>query len=143
MSNRLNDEQSAIVAIVQRLHDADVAGDILSREANYCHMLVPMYFDPLRYPASEDGERTEDPETGEESPPRATRSVGLIHGLVMRMAGCSHRGAGRQGGNAGVTEAVPPRAGQGVVPRKGGIFKREYWQPYVPTKDNGRPSIRS
>jgi hypothetical protein len=24
-----------------------------------------MYFDPLRYPASADGERTEDPETGE------------------------------------------------------------------------------
>jgi hypothetical protein len=65
MSNRLNDEQSAIIVIMQRLHDADVAGDILSREANYCHMLVPMYFDPLRYPASEDGLFTEDPETGE------------------------------------------------------------------------------
>jgi hypothetical protein len=66
MSNRLNDEQSAIIVIMQRLHDTDVAGDMLSREANYCDMLVPMYFDPLRYPASEDGERTEDPETGEE-----------------------------------------------------------------------------
>jgi hypothetical protein len=31
MSNRLNDEQSAIIVIMQRLHDSDVAGDILSR----------------------------------------------------------------------------------------------------------------
>jgi hypothetical protein len=65
MSNRLNDERSAIVVIMQRLHDADVSGDILRREANYCHMLIPMYFDPLRYPASADGTATEDPETGE------------------------------------------------------------------------------
>ena len=48
MSNRLNDEQSAIVVIMQRLHEGDVSGDILAREANYCHMLIPMYFDPLR-----------------------------------------------------------------------------------------------
>jgi hypothetical protein len=66
MSNRLNDEQSAIVIIMQRLHEGDVSGDILAREANYCHLMIPMYFDPLRYPASEDGLRTEDPETGEE-----------------------------------------------------------------------------
>jgi hypothetical protein len=59
MSNRLNDEQSAIVVIMQRLHEGDVSGDILAREADYCHMMVPMYFDPLRYPASADGEATE------------------------------------------------------------------------------------
>ena len=27
------------------------------------------------------------------------------------------------------------------LPRKGGIFKREYWQPYVPTKDNKWPDF--
>jgi hypothetical protein len=46
---------SAIVCIMQSIHETDVSGDILAREANYCHMLVPMYFDPLRYLASEDG----------------------------------------------------------------------------------------
>jgi hypothetical protein len=65
VSNRLNDKRSAIIVIMQRLHGADVSGDILAREANYCHMLIPMYFDPLRYPASADGTATEDPETGE------------------------------------------------------------------------------
>jgi hypothetical protein len=65
MSNRLNDERSAIVIIMQRLHEGNVSGDILAREANHCHLMIPMYFDPLRYPASADGEATEDPETGE------------------------------------------------------------------------------
>jgi hypothetical protein len=65
MSNRLYDEDSAIVVIMQRLHETDVSADILAREADYCHMMVPMYFDPLRYPASVDRTATEDPETGE------------------------------------------------------------------------------
>jgi hypothetical protein len=39
-----------------------VAG-ILAREAGYCHLMIPMYFDPLRYPASADGEATEEPKT--------------------------------------------------------------------------------
>jgi hypothetical protein len=42
MSNRLNDDRSAIVVIMQRLHENDVSGDILAREADYCHMMVPM-----------------------------------------------------------------------------------------------------
>jgi hypothetical protein len=45
MSNRLNDERSAIIVIMQRLNEGDVSGDILAREANYCHMMSPMYFD--------------------------------------------------------------------------------------------------
>jgi hypothetical protein len=65
MSNRLNDERSAIVIIMQRLHEGDVSGDVLARESDYCHLTIPMYFDPLRYPSSEDGTATEDPETGE------------------------------------------------------------------------------
>jgi hypothetical protein len=40
MSNRINDDRSAIVVIMQRLHENDVSGDILAREADYCHMMV-------------------------------------------------------------------------------------------------------
>jgi hypothetical protein len=65
MSNRLNDDDSAIVIIMQRLHEGDVSGDILARESDYCHLMIPMRFEPLIYPASADGERCEDPETGE------------------------------------------------------------------------------
>ena len=91
MSNRINDERSAIVIIMQRLHEGDVSGDILAREANYCHLMVPMYFDPLRYPASADGEATEDPETGE---PYEGNEIGwMIHGPQTKTARCSRRGS--------------------------------------------------
>lgn len=56
MSNRLNDmTQSAIVIIMQRLHEEDVSGEILAREFAYCHLMVPMEFDPTRYPADYEG----------------------------------------------------------------------------------------
>jgi hypothetical protein len=45
MSNRLNDERSAIVIIMQRLHGGDVSGDVLARESDYCHLMIPMYFE--------------------------------------------------------------------------------------------------
>jgi hypothetical protein len=35
MSNCLNDDRSAIIVIMQRLHEADVSGDILVRESDY------------------------------------------------------------------------------------------------------------
>lgn len=53
-----------------------MSGDILAREANYWHM-IPMYFHPLRYPASDDGMATEGLRPRRHS--RATRSVGSIH----------------------------------------------------------------
>jgi hypothetical protein len=33
VGSTLNDKRSAIILIMQRLHDADVSGDILRREA--------------------------------------------------------------------------------------------------------------
>jgi hypothetical protein len=44
MSNRLNDEQSAIIVIMQRLHEGDVSGDILA------HGLEEAPADPRRGP---------------------------------------------------------------------------------------------
>jgi hypothetical protein len=79
--------------------NADVSGDILRREANYCHMMIPMYFDPLRYPASEDGTATEDPETGE---PFEGNEIGWIdpRALTPRLA---------QGTVSGVRVSSQPR----------------------------------
>ena len=48
---------------MQRLHEDDVSGDILAREADYCHLMIPMRFEAVAYPASADGLRIEDPET--------------------------------------------------------------------------------
>lgn len=49
MSNRLNDMQkSAIVVVMQRLHEEDVSGYILSKELGYEHLCIPAEFEPSR-----------------------------------------------------------------------------------------------
>lgn len=49
MSNRLNNpEKSAIVIIMQRVHDADVSGTILELGLDYTHLMIPMEFDADR-----------------------------------------------------------------------------------------------
>lgn len=50
MSSRLNDlKESAIVVIMQRLHDQDVSGIILEHYPEYVHMCVPAEYDPYRH----------------------------------------------------------------------------------------------
>src|SRR6266853_3562327 len=54
MANRLNElGTSAIVIIMQRLHMEDVSGDLLGQELPYCHLMIPMEFDPSVYPVSD------------------------------------------------------------------------------------------
>jgi phage terminase large subunit-like protein len=56
MSNRLNDiERSAVVVIMQRVHEEDVSGVILSEFPDYCHLMIPMRFDPTRFPVGYNG----------------------------------------------------------------------------------------
>ena len=47
--NRLNDQEaSAIVVIMQRLHEEDVSGVIAKVGMDYVHLMLPMEFDPER-----------------------------------------------------------------------------------------------
>jgi predicted phage terminase large subunit-like protein len=47
--NRLNDqEKSAIVVIMQRLHQDDVSGVIDRYKMDYCHLMLPMEYEPER-----------------------------------------------------------------------------------------------
>lgn len=65
-TDRLNDmEKSAIVVIMQRLHELDVSGVILAEKMGYCHLMLPMEYEPerrcttaigFRDPRSYDGE---------------------------------------------------------------------------------------
>lgn len=49
MSNRLNDmKRSAIVVIMQRVHEDDVSGVILAEELGYCHLMIPAEFEEDR-----------------------------------------------------------------------------------------------
>lgn len=47
--NRLNDqEKSAIVVIMQRLHEDDISGTILKLKMGYVHLMLPLEFEPER-----------------------------------------------------------------------------------------------
>jgi predicted phage terminase large subunit-like protein len=146
MSNRINDDRSAIVIIMQRLHENDVSGDILARESDYCHCMIPMYFEPLRYPASTDGERTEDPETGE---PFEGNDLGWIDPRALDDDGnvVAPDELQERDGELAWPARFPPKVVVGLqselgpyaysgqyqqapVPRKGGIFSLDYWQDY-------------
>jgi predicted phage terminase large subunit-like protein len=53
ISDRLNDlDRSAIVVIMQRLHENDVAGTILRLGLPYVHLTLPMEYDPKPYKTS-------------------------------------------------------------------------------------------
>lgn len=47
MPTRVNDmKTAAFIVIMQRVHEADVAGLILEKELGYTHLCIPMHFDP-------------------------------------------------------------------------------------------------
>lgn len=64
--NRVNDQTtSAIVVVMQRLHETDLTGVLLSRKLGFVHLMIPMEFEPERRcvtplpwqdPREEDGE---------------------------------------------------------------------------------------
>lgn len=50
MSNRLNDmDTSVIIAIMQRSHEADVAGTIIEEDMGYVHLNIPMEYEPEQH----------------------------------------------------------------------------------------------
>lgn len=54
--NRLNDMQrSALVVIMQRLHEDDISGLILKQRMGFVHLMLPMEFDPARACVTEIG----------------------------------------------------------------------------------------
>ena len=49
VTSRLNNpDESAIVVVMQRLHEADVSGVILENDMGYDHIMLPMRYDPAR-----------------------------------------------------------------------------------------------
>lgn len=47
--SRVNDQTvSAIVIVMQRLHEADLTGAIIARQLGYIHLMLPMEFEPDR-----------------------------------------------------------------------------------------------
>lgn len=146
MSSRLNDiKTSAIVIIMQRVHEGDVSGVILSEGFDYVHLCIPMQYEWQRHCRTEIG--WEDPrgldddgnsllvideETGLRSPRDDAAAVLLEE---------------ERDGELAWPERFPPEylpqmmaeigpyavAGQlqqAPTPRGGGIFQRAWWQPW-------------
>lgn len=109
---RLNNPvKSAIVVIMQRLHEEDVSGIILEKGLGYDHIMLPMRYDPARAvptllgiedPRSEEGELLFPARFPEEVVDRDERVMGKY--------------------------AAAGQFQQEPIPRGGGIIKAEWWK---------------
>lgn len=109
---RLNSPiKSAIVVIMQRLHEDDVSGVILDKNLGYDHIMLPMRYEPLRAlptklgavdPREEDGELLFPERFPEEVVSRDEKAMGPY--------------------------AAAGQFQQSPEPRGGGIIKRDWWQ---------------
>lgn len=109
---RLNDPQrSAIVVIMQRLHEKDVSGQILSLKLGYDHLMLPMEFEPERRCHTSIGFK--DPRTYEGEllfPERFPRDVVERDKIPLG------------------SYAIAGQMQQRPSPRDGGLFKREWFE---------------
>ena len=113
--NRLNDqEKSAIVVIMQRLHEDDVSGVILKLGMGFTHLCLPMEFEPERAcrtsigfvdPREADGDLAD--------PIRFPREV--VDALKRDMGSYAFAGQYQQR----------------PAPRQGGLFKRQWFTQFV------------
>ena len=108
---RLNDpDKSAIIVIMQRLHEEDVSGVILEKKLGYDHIMIPMEFDPDRAYPTQLG--WEDPRTEKGElffPKRFPRHVVERDKRTMGTYAAS-----------GQFQQLP-------TPEDGGIIKRRHW----------------
>jgi predicted phage terminase large subunit-like protein len=106
-----NPDRSAIVVIMQRLHEEDVSGIIIEKQLGYDHIMIPMEYDPDRAAPTMLG--WEDPRTfkGELMfPDRFPRHVVERDKKIMGTYAAS-----------GQFQQLP-------TPEDGGIIKRRHWQ---------------
>lgn len=115
LSTRLNDPKTgAYVIIMQRLHEEDLSGHVLSRDiGDWTHLCLPMRYEPQRHcvtvldwedPRKEDGDLLCPDRFGE-------AEVALLEATL---------------GPFGASGQLQQRP----EPRGGGIFKRDWWNPW-------------
>jgi predicted phage terminase large subunit-like protein len=113
MSNRLNDRDSAIVIIMQRVHEEDVSGVVISELSNeYHHLCIPYEWEGQRTISTVPHMRwNEDPRTqiGEEAWPARLPTKWRQFKITLG------------------PYAVASQYQQQPSPRGGGIFKRDWW----------------
>jgi predicted phage terminase large subunit-like protein len=105
-------KESAIIVIMQRLHDKDVTGYILSEGLGYEHLCLPMEFDPGR---KHKNKYSEDPRT--------------VEGELLFPARFPKEVVDRDKKAMG-SYAVAGQFQQSPSPEGGGLFKRSWWKFY-------------
>lgn len=113
-----NPISSAMIVIMQRVHEEDVSGNILSRDLGYTHLMLPMEFESARkcytfLPADPDTIFFEDPRTEEGELLFPDRMPDWVVERDKKAIG---------------PYATAGQFQQSPVPRGGGIIKREYWK---------------
>lgn len=109
--SRVNDpEKSAIVVIMQRLHEDDVSGQIMKLALGYQHLMLPMKFEPERRCKTALG--FEDPRVDDGDLLFPERFPPAVLGRDQK---------------ALTDYAVSGQYQQRPVPREGGLFKREWF----------------
>ena len=106
-----NPDRSAIVVIMQRLHEEDVSGVIIEKQLGYDHIMIPMEYDPDRAAPTMLG--WEDPRTAKGElmfPDRFPKHVVERDKKIMGTYAAS-----------GQFQQLP-------TPEDGGIIKRKHWQ---------------
>jgi predicted phage terminase large subunit-like protein len=108
-----NPEASAIVVIMQRLHEEDVSGVIISRNLGYDHIMLPMRYDPGRSKPTLLG--LEDPRKEEGELLFPARFSAAVVDRDERVMG---------------PYATAGQFQQSPEPRGGGIIKRDWWMKW-------------
>lgn len=107
-----NPKESAIVVIMQRLHEQDVSGIILEKSLGYEHLMLPMRFDESR---------------------RCSTSIGFVderkEGELLFPERFPESVVSRDEATMG-PYAVASQFQQSPAPRGGGIIKRDWWRLY-------------
>lgn len=123
--NRLNDqERSAIVVIMQRLHEDDVAGTIIKLGMGYVHLMLPLEFEPERACATEIGFKDPRKNEGDLLDP-----VRMPRATVEKLKRDT------------TAYALAGQYQQRPAPREGGIFKR-HWFDFVAASPAGARKCR-
>jgi predicted phage terminase large subunit-like protein len=118
LPTRVNNDASAIVVIMQRLHEEDTAGIILEKKLPYVHLMLPMRFEPERRCTTVTGFRDPRTKDGELLFP-SRFSEKKVQELELTLG----------------TYAVAGQLQQRPSPRGGGLFKTKYINLWPAGKD--------
>lgn len=112
VSTRVNDPvTSALIIIMQRLHEHDLSGYVLA-QGGYEHLMLPMHYDPARSKVTVIGWKDPRTEVGE-----------LLHPQRFTPEAVAEWEATLLSAAAGQLEQRPE-------PAEGGTLKRDYWRYY-------------